>query len=180
MKRPLGGPQGPVRPAGPGFRPAGPGFRTKRDDKEENVNDEIYDEPNEGEGEDYKTRDIKQNDISGSLNTLWARVKIREKNQCREKIREKSKPFVSHITDKHICAGNSDGIDACGADSGGPLICMIGESAVIAGIVSFGIGCGGSERIPGVYTHVAKYLPWIKSNMVRNIQKLSNTNLSNT
>ncbi|EEZ99321.2 serine protease P45 [Tribolium castaneum] len=57
------------------------------------------------------------------------------------------------ITDKMICAGDK-GKDSCQGDSGGPLVC----SGVLAGIVSWGSGCGD---YPGVYTAVAKYRTWI-------------------
>ncbi|RZC39745.1 Trypsin domain containing protein, partial [Asbolus verrucosus] len=40
-------------------------------------------------------------------------------------------------------------------DSGGPLVC----GGVLAGIVSWGSGCGD---YPGVYTAVAKYKSWIR------------------
>jgi trypsin len=56
-----------------------------------------------------------------------------------------------------LCAGylppaGTIGPDACQGDAGGPLV-IDGE---LAGIVSWGIGCG---HYPGFYTRVATYLP---------------------
>jgi trypsin len=55
-----------------------------------------------------------------------------------------------------FCAGyvmppNETGPDACHGDDGGPLV-VDGE---LAGIVSWGVGCG---RYPSFYTKVATYL----------------------
>lgn len=57
-----------------------------------------------------------------------------------------------------ICAMyHEGGKDSCQGDSGGPMI--IEER--LAGIVSWGIGCGKIGH-PGVYTEVAHYRAWIK------------------
>jgi len=68
------------------------------------------------------------------------------------------------VTDKFkeefmICAGGHDH-DACQGDSGGPLMCKVDGEAYLAGLVSWGIGCA-TEGIPGCYTNVAHYTPWI-------------------
>jgi secreted trypsin-like serine protease len=60
-----------------------------------------------------------------------------------------------------MCAGLMEaGVDSCQGDSGGPLICISVGSWTLAGITSWGFGCG-DERSPGVYTTVAKYLNFI-------------------
>ncbi|XP_065361766.1 proclotting enzyme-like [Calliphora vicina] len=72
------------------------------------------------------------------------------------------------FSDQLICAGNSN-VDACQGDSGGPLMLpqMSGQSYhyYLLGVVSFGYECARTG-FPGVYTKVAAYLPWIKSNMI--------------
>jgi len=61
------------------------------------------------------------------------------------------------------------GKDSCSGDSGGPLVIKSSKSResivmYLEGIVSF-----GSERcdggIPGIYTRVATYIPWILNNI---------------
>ncbi|KRT80826.1 Trypsin, partial [Oryctes borbonicus] len=65
-----------------------------------------------------------------------------------------------------LCAGGYDmGKDTCQGDSGGPLqVRLSGRFSTykIVGITSFGKGCG-LEKVPGVYTRVSYYVPWIES-----------------
>lgn len=59
-----------------------------------------------------------------------------------------------------ICAGyDAGGKDACQGDSGGPLL----VDGRLSGIVSWGNDCG-DPNYPGVYTDVAYYRQWIKTN----------------
>ncbi|XP_059177705.1 mite allergen Der f 3-like [Physella acuta] len=68
-----------------------------------------------------------------------------------------------------ICAANgtSGGKDACGGDSGGPLMCVQssanGPAYFVYGIVSNGNGCAKVGE-PGIYTNVPYYLDWIRKN----------------
>jgi secreted trypsin-like serine protease len=66
-----------------------------------------------------------------------------------------------------LCAGGATSagrpIDTCQGDSGGPLV----SDTTLVGIVSWGIGCAGSDDgrsitlTPGVYTRLGTYLPWL-------------------
>ena len=67
---------------------------------------------------------------------------------------------TSSITTNMIAAGlTSGGVDACQADSGGPLV----VGGVLAGITSWGIGCA-RPNYPGIYTRVGNYVTWIQNN----------------
>lgn len=66
----------------------------------------------------------------------------------------------SWITDDMIIAG-ADGMDACQGDSGGPMVVDDGEGWYkVAGIVSFGVGCG-QAGFPGVYARVSFFETWL-------------------
>jgi len=91
-----------------------------------------------------------------------------------DKLMKVDVPFVSDqtckleypfsIAESMICAGER-GKDSCQGDSGGPMICYNADgSGYLAGIVSWGIGCGGLFH-PGVYTEVSYFVDWISANM---------------
>ena len=76
-----------------------------------------------------------------------------------------------------FCAGFREGRkDSCSGDSGGPFIVNGGVNlaahgfertssssspAIVYGVVSFGPNLCGKPKVPGVYTLVTKYIPWI-------------------
>ncbi|XP_052833824.1 trypsin isoform X2 [Octopus bimaculoides] len=87
-----------------------------------------------------------------------AEVPIVDRNRCQ-------KAFTYPITGDQICAGFKEGgVDSCGGDSGGPLICAVQANSTtlwyVYGITSYGEGCGQKSKY-GVYTDVRKYLKWI-------------------
>ncbi|KAG8035025.1 hypothetical protein G9C98_005448 [Cotesia typhae] len=69
------------------------------------------------------------------------------------------------INEWQLCAGE-EGKDTCQGDSGGPLVnindqhhCMYN----VIGITSLGRLCG--SFIPGIYTRVSNYVPWLEQNI---------------
>jgi len=67
-----------------------------------------------------------------------------------------------------LCAGRDDGsVDACQGDSGGPIIARRPSGTpVLAGIVSYGEGCG-QPQFPTVYTKVERHLRFIARALAR-------------
>ncbi|XP_075900027.1 ovochymase-1 [Nelusetta ayraudi] len=72
-----------------------------------------------------------------------------------------NKHYKGRMRPSMFCAGKvAGGADACQGDSGGPLSCMIDSRYQLAGLVSWGVGCGRANR-PGVYVRLGQYLEWI-------------------
>uniref|UniRef100_A0A3P8UCF4 trypsin n=1 Tax=Amphiprion percula TaxID=161767 RepID=A0A3P8UCF4_AMPPE len=73
--------------------------------------------------------------------------------------------YSGRIHNSMFCAGKDEGgVDACQGDSGGPLSCFNGSRYELAGLVSWGVGCGRAHR-PGVYTKVQLHADWIRDVM---------------
>ena len=94
---------------------------------------------------------------------LEVELPIRKQMYCRETYGA----IRINISDSQLCAGGIAGKDACQGASGGPLMMKNpkNERWFVAGIVSFGKGCGEQER-PGVYTRITSHLNWIKENVL--------------
>ncbi|XP_026675384.1 transmembrane protease serine 9-like isoform X2 [Ceratina calcarata] len=95
-------------------------------------------------------------------------VRVIENSVCREWYASQGKS--TQVAPKQMCAGHEEGgRDSCWGDSGGPL--MVGsnprsDELMVVGIVSSGVGCA-RPRLPGVYTRVSEYIPWITQNVFR-------------
>ncbi|XP_028145713.2 protein masquerade [Diabrotica virgifera virgifera] len=92
------------------------------------------------------------------------------------KVREAEIPIVSDaecirkinaVTEKifilpasSFCAGGEEGNDACQGDGGGPLVCQDDGFYELAGLVSWGFGCGRLD-VPGVYVKVSSFIGWV-------------------
>ncbi|XP_012285276.1 serine proteinase stubble isoform X2 [Orussus abietinus] len=77
---------------------------------------------------------------------------IRKVNAVTEKI------FI--LPASSFCAGGEQGNDACQGDGGGPLVCQDDGFYELAGLVSWGFGCGRID-VPGVYVKVSAFIGWI-------------------
>ncbi|XP_058790034.1 CLIP domain-containing serine protease HP8 [Phymastichus coffea] len=112
----------------------------------------------------------------------WGRTELRSQSEVKLQVtvplvqafqcHQVYQPLGIFLGDGQICAGNGDGRDSCTGDSGGPLMQQnrypngdIRWNAV--GIVSFGPKNCGRNGIPGVYTKVYNYMPWILSKLRR-------------
>uniref|UniRef100_A0A6E8W2A8 Peptidase S1 domain-containing protein n=1 Tax=Anopheles coluzzii TaxID=1518534 RepID=A0A6E8W2A8_ANOCL len=74
-------------------------------------------------------------------------------------------PFYT-LREGFLCAGGEDAVDMCKGDGGSPLACQTESGTyVLAGIVSWGIGCGGFNT-PGVYVAVNRYVQWLNEHIV--------------
>ncbi|WP_413586357.1 serine protease [Bdellovibrio sp. HCB274] len=74
-------------------------------------------------------------------------------------------PFGFEVSDRMICAGfAAGGKDSCQGDSGGPMIIKTTEKVLLAGVVSWGMGCA-EPNYPGVYAKVNAVTEWIAQTM---------------
>jgi len=74
--------------------------------------------------------------------------------------------YKDRVHTTNICGGFKSGDrDACQGDSGGPFSCLLNNGHwVLGGIVSWGDGCAYPD-IPGIFSDVTSFLPWIDENM---------------
>jgi len=92
-------------------------------------------------------------------------VPVVNRGHCQSLLRQTRLGPSYNLSPGMLCAGGEEGKDACKGDGGGPLTCMNNGLWYLAGIVSWGIGCG-LPGVPGVYVDVAYYENWIKENMI--------------
>ncbi|KAM4771150.1 vitamin K-dependent protein C [Rhinophrynus dorsalis] len=101
----------------------------------------------------------------------YIQIPVAARNQCAE-------VMYNELTDNMLCAGRlGDKQDACGGDSGGPMVTRFGDTWFLVGLVSWGEGCGRLDNF-GVYTKVSHYLEWISQQTTTfeaDAQRLSDT-----
>lgn len=111
--------------------------------------------------------------------TGWGKDSFGQKGSFQAVLREVELPVVGHqecesslrstrlgphyrLHSGFICAGGEGGKDACEGDGGSGLYCVQNGVIKVAGLVSWGIGCG-QAGVPGVYVNLAHYRPWIEN-----------------
>ncbi|XP_043095485.1 transmembrane protease serine 13b isoform X2 [Puntigrus tetrazona] len=103
---------------------------------------------------------IRQGDDSSSTLLMEVEVNLIDSSVCNS-----YSVYGGRITEKMQCAGDlKGGKDSCQGDSGGPLVCKVDDKWYLAGITSWGNGCGKPNN-PGVYTDVGQLLMWIYGKM---------------
>lgn len=97
---------------------------------------------------------------------MKASVPVVNAQECARIFKEKR---ITIEEDSQVCAGGHRGVDSCQGDSGGPLYrpAPLGDSLRIMqlGVVSFGLQNCATEGVPGVYTRVSHFMPWIRDNL---------------
>ncbi|XP_035779125.1 uncharacterized protein LOC118459650 [Anopheles albimanus] len=87
-----------------------------------------------------------------------------EKEQCNRHYQVGDRGLKDGLKADQMCAGDIK-MDTCPGDSGGPLeVKLLHNTKVtpfIVAITSFGTACG--QSLPGVYTKISSYIPWIRS-----------------
>ena len=89
-------------------------------------------------------------------------VPVVSNGECEHNLRRTRLGPYYQLHHGFMCAGGERGKDACEGDGGSPLVCEVNGHWKVAGLVSWGIGCG-QPGIPGVYANVAYYRQWIDS-----------------
>ncbi|XP_037300120.1 phenoloxidase-activating enzyme isoform X2 [Manduca sexta] len=109
-----------------------------------------------------KTKQFRKSEVK-----LHVEVPYVVRDQCQTAVRSLKGAENIVFRSGQICAGGVSGKDACRGDSGGPLMYLSREGwkFEVVGLVGAGASICGQAGIPGVYTYVYEYLPWIRQNM---------------
>merc|ERR1719189_3554347 len=68
---------------------------------------------------------------------------------------------MSRFTEEMLCAGGTSSGQVCSAEHGGPLTVEVDGHHIVAGVSSWGLGCGQDGRQFAVYAEVAQVRTWI-------------------
>lgn len=87
-----------------------------------------------------------------------------DQNVCEKQLQDYQKEKNGYLDETMFCAGYEEGKkDACQGDSGGPLFFKSSTNEfVVAGVVSWGIGCARKGQ-SGIYSDVSSVVDWINN-----------------
>ncbi|GAB1866039.1 Peroxisomal membrane protein PEX16 [Camponotus japonicus] len=91
-------------------------------------------------------------------------VPVLSHDACQTALRKTALSEFFVLDSNSMCAGGEAGKDACTGDGGSPLVCSNNGRFEVIGLVIWGIGCANAG-VPGVYTDVYNFLPWITQQM---------------
>ena len=86
---------------------------------------------------------------------LWQRNTFHDICKASLEIDPVSGRLLTTLTKKHLCLQG---------DSGGGLVSLDSDHLELIGVMSAGIGCG-RHHLPGLYTRVERFIPWIVENI---------------
>ena len=92
------------------------------------------------------------------------KVRIVDQDKCNG-----IKSYNGQVHERALCAGfEQGGVDACQADSGGPLSCEHDGRWYLTGVVSWGHKCGSPHKY-GVYADMEDMTEWVISTIQQHL-----------
>lgn len=102
---------------------------------------------------------LSETDERGSVRLRQARLPLVDDRTCELLMADEGEWIAPR---SELCAG-AEGSDSCYGDSGGPLVIRNNRGRPrLAGVVSWGVECGGSS--PGVYAEIPHFRRWVLDN----------------
>ncbi|XP_078508679.1 prostasin-like [Lissotriton helveticus] len=93
-------------------------------------------------------------------------VSLLNHDTCNQIFQTRYLPNIVFIQSDMLCSNSSTIPGACKGDTGGPLVCIIGGSIKLVGILSWNMGCSTDGL--GVYTNVSAFSQWIQDTETNN------------
>ena len=82
---------------------------------------------------------------------LYATVSVVNFTTCYNALQARGNTVYSSM----LCTSSTSNTDSCSGDSGGPVVCALGGTKYLAGVVSWGIDC--ATGFPSANTYVSAY-----------------------
>lgn len=85
---------------------------------------------------------------------------VLDRRVCENLLKRTKLGYSFRLDRSMICAGGEPGKDACEGDGGSGLVCDVNGTWKVAGLVSWGLGCG-QAGVPGAYSNIAHLRGWV-------------------